>query len=56
MASIYTSIIIPSANYNDLSLWYGNIDSYKKNNLRSEEVEDEMYIEDAYFRSAKDAE
>jgi len=50
MASIYTSIFIPSANYNDLSLWYGNVDSYKKNNLRSED-DDDLYIEDAYVRS-----
>jgi len=28
IASIYTTIYEPSTGYNDVTLWYGNIDDY----------------------------
>jgi len=50
MASIYTTMMVPSSNYNEFSLWYGNIDHYSSSNLRGDAENDEdIYIEDAYF-------
>jgi len=46
-----TTMMMPSANYNDATVWYGNIDDFKGSNLRGDyENDPDFYIEDPYYR------
>jgi len=47
MASIITTMFVPSANYNEMSCWYGNIDAYPAN-LRGN-LEDDLFIEEEVY-------